>query len=153
MALHLSPVALGVKLNPAPALSGTATVLEGEFTVPAGLAAGDVIEMLFLPAGVSVVDVMLLADDLDSNGTPTLALDVGIVSGMAGDDDPARTCGNEFFAADTTARAGGVARMSRIGGFRVPRSDTRRGIGIKVATAAATLAVGGKLGLRVTVKA
>lgn len=153
MALLQSAWATGDKLLPKPALSGTATVLDVSYTVAAGLAAGDIIEMLPLPAGVEIVDVLLLTDDLDSNATPTLALDVGLVSGDAGEADNARTCGNEFFAADTTARAGGVARMSRIGGFRVSRSDMDRGIGIKVATAAATLAVGGKLGLRVTVKA
>lgn len=109
---------------------------------------GQIIEMGPLPAGCDFVDAVLDTDDLDSNGTPTLTADVGLMSGDFGVVDGARTCGNEIFDGDTKVQSGGVARPSLATAFRVARSDTNRGIGIKLATAAATAAAG-KIGLTV----
>lgn len=147
MALYRSDFAVGRAPTPYPDRAGNVVTVALEFTVPAGLAANDVIEMGPLPAYSTVVDATLDVDDLDTNGTPTISLDVGIVSGNAGENNGARTCGNEFFAADTTARAGGIARMSKSTGFRIAKTDADRGVGIKLAAGAATLAVGSKIRL------
>lgn len=74
-----------------------------EFDATTALVIDDVIEMIPLAEGVSVLDVILSTEDLDS-GT-ALLLDVG-----DGDTD------DRYIAADTVGQAGGVARMSLHGG-------------------------------------
>ena len=113
---------------------------------------GDIIDMGLIPALSKVVDVIVETDDLDSNGTPTLAFDVGVITGTPGDAVGSRTCGSEFFAASQIARAGGVARMSQSSGFRVDRANVDQSIGIKITTAAATLPTTGKLAVILFVK-
>lgn len=108
----------------------------------------NVVDIGVLPAGNTVSDMILVADDIDSNGVPLVTLDVGLMSGTPGDIVSARTCGAEFFSADTTARAGGAARMTLSTGFRVLPADADRSIGVKIAAAPAT-AVAGKIRLRV----
>lgn len=152
MALLQTNEARGITTTPGPLTSGVVVETDSEFTIPAGLAAGDVVEMLRLPAYCTVVDAMLVADDLDTNATPTVALDVGFVSGVVGKKDNARTCDNVFFSGDTIGRTGGVSRMTRAGGFRVAKVEEERAIGIRIATAAATLAVGTKVKLVVLIK-
>jgi hypothetical protein len=102
----------------------------------------DVIDLGILPGNHTVVDAILIADDIDTGAEPTVALDVGIMSGVPGDETSVRTCGNEFFAADTTARAGGVTRMSKKDGFLVKPTVADRSIGVKFQAAAATAAAG-----------
>lgn len=108
----------------------------------------DIIDIGVLPANHTVVEMFLIPDDLDTNGAPTLALDVGIMSGTPGDTISVRTCGNEFFAADTSARTGVVATMSKKDGFLVKPSAADRSIGVKFQAAAATAAAG-RIRLRV----
>lgn len=120
----------------------------GDYVTLAGFAAGDIVEMAPLPPGHVPVDVILDIEDTDSNGAPTITVDVGIMSGAWGDSG-ARTMGAEFIAASTVAQAGGIARMSVVNGGKVAPSTTTRSIGLKVVGAIATLVVGAKL--RVTV--
>jgi hypothetical protein len=108
----------------------------------ADIVLNDVIDLGILPANHTVVDAILIADDLDTNGTPTVALDVGIMSGTPGDTTSVRTCGSEFFAAATTGQAGGVLRMTKKEGFLVKPTAADRSIGVKFQTAAATAAAG-----------
>lgn len=123
--------------------------LVGDFVVPAGLAAADVVELVVLPANYVPVDAILATDDMDSNGTPTITLDLGVLSGTAGDDDDARTCGNEAFAASTVGQAGGVARPTKAAFAQLAPSTSDRGIGIKLAAGAATLVTGADVRLTV----
>lgn len=102
----------------------------------------DIIDLGVLPAYHTVGDAILIVDDLDTNGTPLVALDVGIMSGTPGDTLSARTCGNELFAADTTARTGGTSRMSKSAGFTIIATEADRSIGVKIQAAAATAAAG-----------
>lgn len=102
----------------------------------------DIVDIGTLPAYHTVVDAILIPDDLDAHGTPTLALDVGIMSGTPGDTVTARTVGNEFFAADVSARTGAVSRMSKADGFKVQATEVDRSIGVKFQAAAATAAAG-----------
>jgi hypothetical protein len=115
------------------------------------LAANDIIDVGIIPANATVVDVILDSDDLDTGGAPALAFDVGIMSGTPGDTVTARTCGAEFFSASTLAQAGGVARSTLKTTFRVAPVGYDRSVGIKITTAAATLATTGKLGVSVHV--
>lgn len=108
----------------------------------------DVIDIGLLPANHTVVDMILIPDDLDTNGAPTLALDVGVMSGTPGDTISARTCGNEFFAASTAAQSGTPTRMSKKDGFLVKPTAADRSIGVKFQASAATAAAG-RLRLRV----
>jgi hypothetical protein len=133
-----------------PTQANDVTPITGEFIVPSGLALNDVIEMGGLAEGLVPVDVILVAEDLDSNGTPTVSLDAGIVSGVYGaTTGAARTCGNEFFAANTAGRAGGVARADKAAGLLLTPSLDIVPFGLKVAAAAATLVVGAKIRMTV----
>lgn len=111
------------------------------FVVPAGLALNDVIEMGPLQAGYVPVDFTADFADCDSNGTPTIKFDAGILSGNWLDTG-ARTCGADFLSADVTAQAGGIARMNRIGATRIAPTTNDRSWGLKVNTGAATLTAG-----------
>lgn len=124
----------------------------GDYVVPSGLALNDVVEMCPLPAGYVPVDYLLDVEDTDSNGSPAMALDVGILSGSYGVADNARTCGSEGAAAITTAQAGGIARPTKIGFSRIAPTTGDRGFGIKVQAAAATLTAGAKWRLTLFVR-
>lgn len=126
-------------------------VIGGEFIVPAGLALNDVIEFGALPAFTVPTDLIMVCEDLDTGGAAAISLDAGILSGEYGSKLGTRTCGNEFFAADSTARTGGVKRADKAAGLLLACSNVDRGFGLKVTTAAATLAVGAKV--RVTMLA
>jgi len=111
------------------------------FVVPAGLTLNDVIEMGPLQNGYVPIDLIAAFPDLDSNGTPTVKFDAGMLSGNY-NDSGARTCGNEFFAADTSAQAGGLARMNKAAGAQIAPTANDRSWGLKVNTAPATLVAG-----------
>lgn len=119
-----------------------------EFTLPAtALAAGDIIELGVLPANNAPSDAILVSDDLDSGGAPAIAFDVGIMSGVVGDKDSVRTCGNELFAASNVGQAGGVARATAASAFTIAATDNDRSIGVKITTAAQAQIAGAKLRL------
>lgn len=61
-------------------------------------AVGDVYQLVQVPNGYTIVDMILDTDQLDSNGTPTLTLEVGD-AGAAG----------RFYTGATIARTGGIA--------------------------------------------
>lgn len=123
--------------------------LVGDYTVEAALVANDVVEMVILPAGYVPVDSVLAVDDTDSNGTPTMTLDQGLITGVAGAADNTRTCGNEAFAASTAPQTGGVARPTKKDFAQIAPTSADRGMGVKVAAGAATLTVGAKWRLTV----
>lgn len=114
----------------------------------AQLALNNIFELCPIPVGHRPLDLILDADDLDSNVSPLVTLDVGIMSGEFGTPDDARTCGAEFIAASTVGQAGGAVRPSLKGAFRVASNQTVRSIGVKVAAAPATAAAG-EIGLTV----
>lgn len=108
----------------------------------ADLVANNVIDLGVLPAGHTVVDAVLIPDDLDTNGTPTITLDVGLMSGTPGDGVSVRTVGAELFSASTAAQTGAVANMALKTGFTIQSSAADRSIGVKVVAGAATGAAG-----------
>jgi hypothetical protein len=106
------------------------------------IVAGNLIDLGILPAGHTVTNAVLLPDDLDSNGTPTLTLDVGIMSGTPGDAVSVRTVGNEMFSASTSEQTGAVEKMSLKTGYTIAPTSADRSIGVKVVTGPATAAAG-----------
>lgn len=131
-----------------PVLSSDGTgpiVIFGDIALPAGTVINDVLEMVPLPAGYVPVDVIVDAEDADSGAA--LVLNAGIISGDYGVADNARTCGAEFITGSTVGQAGGIARMAVSGGTRVAPTTGDRGIGLKVATAAATLTAGANISM------
>lgn len=116
-----------------------------EFTLTStALEADDIIELGILPAYNSVSDAILVSDDLDTNASPTLVFDVGVMSGEVGDKGSVRTCGAELFSAATVGQAGGVARTTLATAFTIAAVEKDRSIGVKITTAAATQAAAGK---------
>lgn len=140
MALKQSDVV--TRRQPARVNAGPSVVsMRAVFPISAALAAGDIIEMLVLPADCVLVDAVLDADDLDSGASPTLAYDVGIMSGPVGLKDTTRTVSNQIFSGATTGQAAGAARASARTAFTIEPKGVDRSIGIKVSTAAATAVV------------
>jgi hypothetical protein len=125
-----------------------------EFIIPAGLAAGDIIEMNGLPAYHTLSTVEVLSEQIDSNGSPTATFDVDFLTGTYGDAiggaAATRTMGSTFFAAATAPiRAGGTVASAVTALARQVASTADRGIGLKLVAGAATLVVGAHLRLRV----
>jgi hypothetical protein len=109
----------------------------------AQIAAGNILEIGLLPAGHTVVDAIMIPDDLDTNGTPALVLDVGLMDGTIGDtSDTTRTCGAELFDNTTCAQVGTPTRATLATAFTIQAVEYHRSIGVKVVTAAATAAAG-----------
>ena len=109
---------------------------------------GDIIDIGVLPAWHTVSDVVMIVDDIDTGGSPAVALDVGIMSGDPGSTDTSRTCGAEIFSGATTGQAGGVARPTLAAAFKIKPTEADRSIGVKIATQSATAAAG-RIRLRV----
>ena len=140
--------AKGVVAVPYPDSSGDVNAVRYSMAVPTNMIVGDILELGCIPAGCRVVDLILDCDDIDTNGAPTVAFDVGIMSGAWGDPTPTRTCGAEFFSASNVGQAGTVARPTLKSAFQTAPVNTERSIGVKMTAAAATPAVG-NIGLTV----
>lgn len=113
------------------------------------LALNDIIEMVPFPAGYQLVDVIVDTPDLDTGGSPALALDVGVLSGEYRSNSAA-TMDASIIAASTVGQAGGIARASVAGFSKIAVSDTDRAIGIKAQTGPATGATTGTVRLQAT---
>lgn len=119
--------------------SGVVAV-KATYTHPAtgdGSAAGDIIQMVKVPKGAMILDLALSAEDLDTNGSPTITLDVG----DGGDVD-------RFIDGATIGQTGGIVRLGQgvaaaavdgAHGYVYTEDDT---IDVKVVDAAATKAAG-----------
>jgi hypothetical protein len=109
----------------------------GSYALTAALVVDDIIQMVKVPAGATVLDVLVKVPDLDSGGSPAITLDVG----YGGDDD-------YWIAAATTGQAGGLVRATAT--TTVPLAFTAEDtIDIHVDTAPQTGATTGTLYLTV----
>ena len=108
----------------------------------AQIAADAMFDVGILPAYHTIVDMVLIPDDLDTDATPAITLDVGLLSGTPGDATSDRTIGAEFFSASTAAQGGTATRMSLASGFKVIPTEADRSIGVKVVTDADVAAAG-----------
>jgi hypothetical protein len=142
MATQKSKMALGQK--PVPSLmSALVTGILYEHVTTGALAAGDIIEMGPIESLVKPVEVTLLADDLDTNGTPTITLTVGILNAAKTDIDAAAT--STWMAASTIGQTGGRASATSANCYLSGASaqGVTRTLGIKVVTGPATPAAAG----------
>lgn len=99
-------------------------------TLSAAVTTADAVQFGYVPQYARIVDAVLQSTDIDTNGTPTVTINVG----DAGDVD-------RFFAASTIGQTGGVVRMSVTTGFGY-RYDTATLITGAFAANAATGAAG-----------
>lgn len=125
-------------------------VVVGEYITGATLPVNSVIEMGGIPADTVPVDVIIVGQDCDSNGTPLISFDAGVLSGLYGKNDDARTIGAEFASGSNILRTGGVLQNAVATGLLLAPSNVDRGFGIKITAAAATLVVGAKIRMAVT---
>jgi len=106
------------------------------------LVANDVLEVGILPAYHVLVDFQLLSDSWDSNAAPTLAANIGVMTGVVGDTARVNTAvGTEFGAALVFGKTAVSVflRNAAIAAARVASSKTvDRSIGMACTTAAAT---------------
>lgn len=157
MALLFSTTTRGATREAAP-INGAECVavrVERALTVAENVT-GNIIDFAILPADTVLVDAILDSDDIDTNGAPAVLLDVGIMTGLPGEDldeaGAARTCGAEVFSGATVGQAGTVARPTVKGAFRIAATAKDRSVGIKVATQSATAAAG-TIGLTLLLRA
>jgi hypothetical protein len=119
-----------------------------DYLIPTGgVAAGDIVEMGAIPEGCVPTNMRAVSEDLDSNGTPTVTLDIGILSGTYGDATSVRTMGNEFLAASTVGQAGGIADGNKAAGLLLAPSLDLVPYGIKFPAGTATPIVGARVRL------
>ena len=116
---------------------GNLKVVTEVHEISAAIVINDVFQMVSVPAGAVVVDVMLVTDDIDTNVTPLATMDVG----YGGDV-------NYFIAASTIGRTGGVARADASTAFPL-KFSSRDTIDIHFAAAPATSATSGTFSLSV----
>lgn len=108
-------------------------------TLSAAVTTADAVRFGYVPQYARIVDATLMCTDIDTNGVPTVTINVG----DAGDVD-------RLFAASTVGQTGTVARMSLTTGFGY-RYDTEGGTLITGAFAAnAATGVAGTLTLILT---
>lgn len=116
--------------------------LRYEYIIEANLAAGDVIELGYLPANkLQPLDATLLCDDLDAGAG--IVMNVGILNDAktglgAGANDT-------WISGSTAAQSGGVSRSTTNAVYASgPQEFVRRQLGIVVSAAAATPQMIGK---------
>lgn len=108
----------------------------GTYALAGALALNDIVEMVKLPRGAAVLDVVLTTDDLDTGGSPAIVLAVGDYG------DAAR-----FITGATIGQAGGLARAGTKAVPYVYSDDAI--VTVKVTTGPATGAATGNVSLTV----
>lgn len=101
---------------------------------------GDLIRLCDLPPYTKVLDWALIFPDVDSNGTPTLAMSLG-VENAGGTDLGSEVWGTGLTAGQSTTLVRNTTSLAAQGD-----SSVQRRIDLKVTTAAATYAGSGKVG-------
>lgn len=138
MATVQSDWAKGTKTMPAPDGSEVINVLIPLSVTAAQTALNDIYEMGYLPENCALVDAVYSSTDIDTNGTPTHAMSFGVLNAGATDLSTA------LEASIQVGRAGTAARMTQTATTLTTACDgsTRKKLGFKVTTAAATGAAG-----------
>lgn len=124
-----------------PQSAGEVMVQYGEATLTDALAANDLIVLGVLPADCMLVDLIFTSDDLDSDGTPAIVMDVGILNAAEDDLETNQT----IISATDVGQAGGVVRgniKNMYDRTYIDVSTSDRKIAAKVTTVAATPAAG-----------
>lgn len=87
-------------------LSGNVKVAYSTVATPSTLTTTDTLNMHYLPAGARVLYSLLKSSDLDTNGTPTIALNVGDAGSAS-----------RYFSASTVGQAGTASTATAAGGL------------------------------------
>lgn len=119
MPTYSSTAYSGVSPVAAHGLGGNVKAAYFEVTCTAAPATTDTINFGYLPAGSRVLSMTLESTDMDTNGTPTLALNVGD-SGSA----------TRYFSASTVGQAGTAAVASAVSGLHYKNTDKTLIVGV-----------------------
>jgi hypothetical protein len=133
------------RMRPMPVANGAEVVsVRMAVALPATHALNDIIEFGELPEDHVPVDFVLDSGDLDSNGAPAIALAAGLLN--AGKTDisaDADDGGAAWLTGSTIGQAGGMARPTvRALWTTKPKAATKRMLGAKITTGAATAQAG-----------
>jgi len=101
--LYSSDCAVGSGIQPRAGI-GLCTV-SATYALAAALELDDLIHMVKIPAGATLLDVILDVPDLDSDGSPAITLSVGYTGAL-----------EAFISQSTVGQAGGIVRLSVPGG-------------------------------------
>lgn len=123
-------------------VTGACISLMDSYAVAVNPTAGDVINLVRIPAGMEVSIVQIQCDDIDTNGSPTIVFRAGYAPCRTGS---ALAANSTFFAAagQTTAQAGGRLNCS----FEPLKFEEDVWLTVTVNTAAATFAAGDIFGI------
>lgn len=113
------------------------TAVWASYELTAALVINDVIQMVKVPAGATILDVKVMADDLDTGSSPAIVLAVGD-----------GTTADRFITGSTIAQGGGIASLGVATGllYQYTADDT---IDVKITTAPATGATEGTIAVMV----
>lgn len=127
-------------LNIPPHSAGEVYVSDDVVELPVTLAADDIAKVGYLPAGCVPIDVMIIADELDTHATDTLRMSVGLLNDTGDDLVAASTfiTGAEADVKPTVTRGNAIGMMGI-----APDDENDRVLAIKVTAAGATKAAGG----------
>lgn len=115
---------------PAKQLAAGVIAVCASYAVASAPSANDLIKMMEIPAGATIVDVILDSDTLDSNASKTVTLDVGDT-----------TQAQRFLAASTVAQAGGAVHAD-VAASTAYQYTADTWLYVKFHAAAATFAAG-----------
>lgn len=126
-----------------PQSAGEVMVMEEKVALPDTLDAGDFVKFGYLPAGCVMIDMIVAADELDTHGTDTLRINVGLLN-ATGDDLVAASLmvtAMKTNAAVNVVRAGAVATdVAMLDTIAPTQAD--RVVAAKITAAAETAAAG-----------
>ena len=111
------------------AAAGVVHCAYAEVVTTAALTTSDTLNFFDLPPNARVISATLEATDLDTNGTPTLTLNIGD-SGSA----------TRYFSASTVGQAGTAAAASAVAGLHYKTTAKTRIVGVPAANAATGVA-------------
>lgn len=140
MATVRSAWAAGVKPMPSPNDSmGVCNILLSCPVTAAQTAVNTIYVMGYLPEDCALVDAVFSATDVDTGGSPAHAMSFGIIL-----DDETDLSGTALQASITVGQAGTATRLTQTATTLTTATDgkTRKKLGYKVTTAAATGAAG-----------
>lgn len=129
MATYNSTAYSGVSPFASHGLAGNVKAAYFEVATTAALTTSDVINFGYLPANARVLSMTLEATDIDTNASPTIALNVGD-SGSA----------TRFFSASTVGQAGTASVASAVSGLHYKTTDKTLIVGAPSANAATGVA-------------
>lgn len=123
-------------------VDGSGMFLQDSITLAANPTAGDVINLVRIPAGTEVHHVTIRPDDLDTNGSPTIVFRAGYAPC---DSTSALTAVDNYFAAagQTGAQSGTALACN----FKPKKFEEDVYLTVTINTASATFAAGDIVGL------